>query len=313
MANCISPFLEHQGFLQLDGATATELEARGADIDDDLWSAKLLIDAPASFGELNFDYLEAGADMVVTATYQASVPGFLKAGLSRSEAERLMRLSVEVSTSARDRFWREAAHYEGRLKPLVAASLGPYGAYLADGSEYRGDYDASGPDVRVFHRERLALLADTDIDLVAFETIPSIAEAETLLDLLAEFSHLQACLSYSCRDPEHIAHGEAFSEAYHLAASSPQVVASGVNCLSPEWITSLLESIDPSRVPVMVYPNSGEGWNAAAHEWEGRVCKSFPVNEWYDRGARLIGGCCRTTVENIRSMREELESHVHAD
>jgi homocysteine S-methyltransferase len=294
--------------VQLDGATATELEARGANIDHDLWSAKILMDDPVALGGLNEEYLHAGADLVVTATYQASIGGFLKAGLGREKAVELFHLAAEISIRARDRFWAVAENRAGRMKPLVAASLGPYGACLADGSEYRGDYGVDDSELQAFHRERLQLLADSAVDLLAFETVPSLQEAVAILQVLSEFPHLPACLSFSCRDESRVSHGEPFIQAYGLTCEHPQVVAAGMNCLSPALVAPLLDSIDAGRLPVMVYPNSGESWNASAHSWEGQICGEFPVREWYDRGARLFGGCCRTTVQDISHMREQLET-----
>ena len=185
MMNPITPFIERQGALVLDGGLATELERRGADLSDVLWSARLLADDPALIRQVHLDYYWAGADCCTSASYQATVPGFMARGLSDGDARALIRRSVTLAAEARDAFWAAGPHRR-RLRPLVAASVGPYGAYLADGSEYIGDYDLDEAGLLEFHRERWALLASSGADLLACETIPSFAEARALADLLAQ-------------------------------------------------------------------------------------------------------------------------------
>jgi homocysteine S-methyltransferase len=287
----------------LDGGLATELEQRGADLDHFLWSARLLSEGPGLIREVHEAYLEAGADVIATATYQASLGGFSRAGFSAQEAERLMRHSVELALEARERFWSVRENRIGRSEPLIAASIGPYGAALHDGSEYHGNYDVSRGVLLDFHRSRLDILADTDADLLALETIPSRMEAALLLVLLPEYPGNMAWLSFSCRDGERVSHGEPFSECAALADSVEQVIAVGINCTPPQYVSALLGSASEVRAPRIVYPNSGEHWIAAENRWAGQECNVFPVDEWYALGARLFGGCCRTGPEDIRRMR----------
>lgn len=306
MADLIESLIRQQGFVVLDGGLATELEKRGADLDHFLWSARLLAEAPELIGQVHQDYLAAGADVIATATYQASYGGFQRAGFDRAEAERLMRLSVELAVQARERFCSSSENREDRLPPLIAASMGPYGACLHDGSEYHGNYDIGRQALLEFHRPRMDLLAETAADLFAFETIPSREEAEVLIELMGDYPDLQAWLGFSCRDGQHVSHGELFADCAALADASGQIVAVGINCTPPQYVTALLESARSVRTPLVVYPNSGEHWVAQDNRWAGQECGVFPVSDWYARGARLIGGCCRTGPEDIRSIRAEL-------
>ena len=306
MRNPLQTYLDQQRFIVLDGGLATELEARGADLDHFLWSARLLAAAPELLRSVHYDYLVAGADVIATATYQASFGGFARAGLGRAEAERLMRLSVDLALQARDEFWSREEQHQGRLWPLVAASIGPYGACRHDGSEYHGNYGVGARELREFHRERMDVLADTPVDLFAFETIPSRLEAEALLEVLTEHPGRCAWLSFSCRDGSHISHGETFADCAALADGSDQIGAVGVNCTAPQHIDSLLDSVQALHTPRVVYPNSGEHWVAGENRWAGRGCGGLTAGEWYRRGARLIGGCCRTGPEDIRHVRAEL-------
>jgi len=290
----------------LDGGLATELEKHGADLDDDLWSAKMLIEAPELIRQVHSNFLNAGADVIATATYQASFEGFKNAGYSAGKAEQLMRLSVDLAVLAREAFWAETPLRHQRLKPLVAASIGPYGATLHDGSEYHGNYGLDKQQLIDFHRPRLKVLADTDADLFAFETIPSMLEAEALVELLSEFPEKHAWLSFSCRDGACVSHGEQFSDCINLAGRSGQVVAAGLNCTAPGFVASLLESVPQSPLPLLVYPNSGEQWNPDGNQWTGEHYQDIPVLEWYERGARILGGCCRVSTNAIANMRAEL-------
>ena len=311
-ANPLDLFLNRQRAIILDGALATELERRGADLRDALWSARLLVEQPALIEQLHSDYFAAGADVAITASYQATFPGFARRGIGAPEAAALMRLSVELAQRARDRFWAEN-HDPARLRPLVAASVGPYGAYLHDGSEYRGDYGLGVAELMDFHRPRLAVLAASGADLLACETIPCRAEAEALVALLGEFPDVRAWLSFSCCDGAHVCHGEPFAECAALAAASPQVVAVGVNCTPPRYVEELLRAASALSAatdkPLLAYPNSGERWDAANACWvEGSGAGDFAAlaPRWAAAGARLLGGCCRTGPEEIHRMRAAL-------
>jgi homocysteine S-methyltransferase len=312
--NPLTPFLSANGVMILDGAMATELERRGADLRDSLWSAKVLIENPALIRHVHYDYFVAGADVATSASYQATFPGFARRGLGHDEAERLMRLSVELAREARDRFWADPAHRSGRVKPLVAASAGPYGAFLANGAEYTGDYGLTLDELVDFHRPRLEVLAASGAEILACETVPSLLEAEALVRLLAEFPTAKAWLSCSCGDGAHLCHGEPLSDVVGLANGCDQIVAVGVNCTSPQWIEALLAGVRPlAQKPLLVYPNRGEGWDPVAKCWiAGSGVEDFGAlaPRWYAAGARLIGGCCRTTPADIATMARALRDAI---
>ncbi len=308
--NPIAKALAEQDCLVLDGALATELERRGADLRDALWSAKLLIEAPEMIRRLHYDYLVAGADVVTTASYQATFEGFARRGLSRSDAADLMRLSVQLAAEARDEFWADEGRRRGRVRPLVAASIGPYGAFLADGSEYRGDYGLSEAELMDFHRPRMAVLAGAGADLLACETIPCLAEGRALARLLPEFPDVTAWLSFSCCDGEHVCHGERFAEVVAAVASGDQAAAVGVNCTPPQYVESLIGAARTATdKPIVVYPNSGEAWDAGAGCWvpgTGGTNFGAAACVWRAAGAQLIGGCCRSGPEDIAAIRAAL-------
>ncbi len=307
----LQPFLDRQGLVLLDGGLATELERRGFDLDDPLWSGRLVLEAPEAIEAVHEDYLEAGADVITSASYQLGFEGLGARGLDVAEAAEVMRRSVAIALRARDRFWARPASRAGRLRPLVAASIGPYGAVLADGSEYRGDYSLDRNRLRDFHRARLELLSDAGADLLAVETLPCRREAEAIVDLLAERPGPPAWLSFSCRDGRHLSSGEEFGDAVEAVAGAPRVLALGINCSAPRHLPSLL-SIAAGRcdLPLMAYPNRGERWDAAAGGWHpgegdavGTDELAVMARDWQTAGARLIGGCCRTGPEDIRAMR----------
>ena len=311
MHNPFTPFIQAHGVVILDGAMATELERRGADIADPLWSAKILLEAPELIRQVHYDYFAAGADVAITASYQASFAGFAARGLTRDEAAALMRLSVTLAQDARDAFWADPSNRAGRTRPLVAASVGPYGAFLADGSEYRGDYGLSRAELIAFHRPRLEVLLDAGPDLLACETIPCLAEAEALCRLLSEYPTVPAWLSFACCDDAHVCHGETLA-ACVAAADVPNVVAVGVNCTPPRYVEPLLRSVAGTTDKlILTYPNSGEQWDAAAKCWlpgTGVTAFAAPARLWYAAGARLIGGCCRTTPADVADMARVLRS-----
>ena len=302
--NPIESILNHHPAIVIDGALATELERRGYDLKDDLWSAKILIEQPEAIKQLHLDYLNAGADCVITASYQATIEGFMKRGLNEGEAVGLIQKSFQLATEVRDNFWSNESNRAGRSKPFVAASVGPYGAFLADGSEYRGNYGLTEQELMDFHRPRMKALIEAGAGMLACETIPSLIEAQALAKLLDEFPDIAAWFSFSARDDKHISEGQSFADCVHLLAKHPQIVAIGLNCTSPKYICSLIrEGKTRTDKPILVYPNLGEIYDSFTKDWDGHAAvESFgeEAKVWYEAGARLIGGCCRTTPEDIR-------------
>ena len=303
MTNPIASILDHQPALVIDGALATELERRGYDLKHDLWSAKILLEQPEAIQQIHYDYFKAGADCAITASYQATVAGFMKRGLNKEEAVALIQKSVKLAITARDEFWKDTVNRTGRSKPFVAASVGPYGAYLADGSEYRGNYGLTEQELMDFHRPRMKALIEAGADILACETIPCLIEAQAIAKLLREFSNTVAWISFSAHDEIHISEGQVFADCVKALEEYSQIVAIGINCTSPKYIPALVyKAMQVTHKPILVYPNSGEHYDATKSDWDGQpVYESFgeEAKEWYNAGARLIGGCCRTTPEDI--------------
>lgn len=304
--NAIEEILKHQRIAIIDGAMATELEARGCDLNDDLWSARVLLEQPELIRAVHLDYFNNGADIAITASYQATVDGFAKRGLSREQALDLIRKSVQLAQEARDEFWAKEENRVGRIRPLVAGSVGPYGAYLADGSEYRGDYILSEDELIAFHRPRIEALIASGADLLACETIPCGIEARALIRLLAEFPNMFAWFTFTAKDGEHISNGERIADIAAFLDGQPQAAAIGINCTSPLHIPSLVREIKQnSSKPIIVYPNSGEYYSAVTNTWHGETSSDkfgLQSKEWFENGATLIGGCCRTTPGHIHEV-----------
>ena len=308
--NPILDFLRRQPVMVLDGGLATALEARGCDLDDELWSAKILLEAPDLIREVHLDYLNAGADCIATASYQASLPGFRRRGLDDAVGSELLALSVRLALEARDLFWREPSNREGRIKPLVAASIGPYGAFLADGSEYTGRYGISDSELYEFHRIRWQILSQAGADLMACETIPTLREAEVLLRLIRETPEQWAWLSFSCRDGQHLNDGGRLLEAAEACDTEPRVAALGVNCTPPEFMNPLVDELRKGTdKPILVYPNSGEIYDASDKKWRSspsQIAWEDAAPTWVQRGASMVGGCCRVGPGRIREIRRWL-------
>ena len=307
----IAGWLAQHRHLVLDGALGTELVRRGADIADPLWSARLLIENPALIREVHLDYFRAGADVATTATYQATFEGFARRGIGHDEATRLMRLAVTVAIEARDRFWQDAQRdpkFASRARPLVAASIGPYGAMLADGAEYRGRYGLTEAQLMDFHRPRLRLLAASGADLLACETVPCLVEAVALARLLDETAGTEAWISFSCRDGETVSEGQPFADCVAALDRFGAVAAIGINCTAPRHVDSLVRIAAANTAkPIVAYPNSGETYDAAHAAWHGAAqpggeALATAALRWSAAGARLIGGCCRTTPADISAL-----------
>lgn len=290
------------GAVVLDGGMSNQLESAGHDLSDELWSARLLAERPEAIIEAHLAYFEAGASVAITSSYQATFEGFAKRGIDRQEAARLLTLSVELAREAARR-----AQGKGATHPLwVAASVGPYGAMLADGSEYRGRYGLSVQELERFHRPRLEVLAAAAPDVLALETVPDADEAEALLRALRGLG-VPAWLSYSITGA-HTRAGQPLEEAFALAADADEVIAVGVNCCAPEDVDAAVAiAARVTGKPGVVYPNSGEAWDAEARAWKGR--SSFLTEQvlgWHESGARLIGGCCRVGPEAVASIARTL-------
>jgi homocysteine S-methyltransferase len=290
----------------IDGGLATQLEALGCDIGNALWSASLLQTNPEAIVQAIRAYLDVGAECVATATYQASREGFATLGLSGDEANELMSLSVDLAVRARDEFL--AANPDTDYVPFIAASVGPYGAMLHDGSEYQGKYGVSAATLREFHEARLNLFDESEADILALETIPSRLEAEVLAELLSDCD-TPAWISFSCGDDTHISDGTPITEVVAPFNDHPTVIAVGVNCTPPQFVPELVRKVRAAAPAksVIAYPNSGEVYDAESGSWSGTVtpgdCATAAL-AWIEAGASIVGGCCRMGPEHIRAIRD---------
>lgn len=304
--NPVEQILQEFPMLILDGAMATELENYGCNLNDSLWSAKVLMESPQLIKQVHIDYFKAGADCAITASYQATVEGYKQKGLSESEATELIKESVRIATNARDEFWQSVDNQTNRPKPLVAASVGPYGAYLADGSEYRGNYSLSEDELVNFHRNRIQALVEAGADILACETIPCLVEAKAIVTVLKEFPGVYAWISFSAKDELHISDGERVADCVKWLDAQHQVAAIGINCTSPIYISSLIKEIQAQTTkPIVVYPNSGEVYDPTSKTWGATSAEgSFGANaqHWYEAGAKLIGGCCKSKPSDIEAI-----------
>lgn len=284
--------------LLLDGGLGTMLETRGHDLAGALWSAGVLIDAPGDIREVHAEFVAAGAQVVTTASYQIGYDNLGAAGYDEAAVDGLLARSVRLA--------REAA--DGRAR--VAASVGPFGAVRADGSEYTGDYGLSVAELTRWHRRRIRVLADAAPDLLAIETIASPAEVDAVvaaLDGVGVPAWIALSAASTAFDPAGIA------SALAVAASGAEVVAVGANCCPPELIPAVLSHV-PAGVAAVVYPNSGERWDAASRTWRGEPGSAFAaVEDWVDAGARLVGGCCRTTPADIAALAARLAGRGDSD
>lgn len=304
--NPIANILNNYPIMITDGAMATELENYGCNLLDPLWSATVLTSNPELIKQVHLDYFEAGADCAITATYQATVDGFMNKGFSEEDAKNLIKKAVTLAVDARNQFWSNIQNKTSRPKPFVAGSVGPFGASLADGSEYSGKYDKSKGDLLDFHRERFQLLIDAGADLLACETIPSIMEAEVLAELLQEFPDINAWITFSARDDVHINDGNKISDCVALLKDHAQIAAIGINCTSPYYVENLIRDIKKGTdKPIIVYPNLGEVYNPTTKTWhQDSAIDQFNTftKQWYQAGATIIGGCCRTTPKDIADL-----------
>ncbi|OQP82315.1 homocysteine S-methyltransferase [Xanthomonas phaseoli pv. syngonii LMG 9055] len=300
-----SQVLQHDRYVVLDGALATELEQRGCDLNDALWSARVLMEQPELIYQVHRDYFAAGAQCAITASYQATPLGFAARGLDLAQSQALIARSVHLAAQAR------ADHLQLRpdAAPLwVAGSVGPYGAYLADGSEYRGDYVLPIEQLMDFHRPRIAALAEAGVDLLACETLPSASEIVALRQLLQhEFPQLHAWFSFTLRDAAHLSDGTPLAQVVPALDACAQAIAVGINCIALDQASAALHRLAAlTALPLVVYPNSGEHYDASDKRWHAGQAAALTLADqhahWLAAGARLIGGCCRTAPRDIAAL-----------
>lgn len=299
--------------LVMDGPMGTELETRGYDVNDKLWSAKFLNEDPGAIEQIHYDYMEAGADIVTCASYQASLPGFMEAGYTEAEAEELIARSIELVIHARDRYMKNGGDRNSRPMPLAAGDVGPYGAYLADGSEYTGTYELTEEEYRDFHLRRMQILKKAGAEIFAVETCPRLDEALACAHMLEEMES-DYWISFTFRNEHEISEGRDIAEVTEALTGLPHLKAVGVNCTPPQYVEAIIRGFrDHTDLPICCYPNSGEVYDGITKTWHGSpdgICFQDRIQTWLDAGASLIGGCCRTRPDDIREVARKMHKRI---
>jgi Homocysteine/selenocysteine methylase (S-methylmethionine-dependent) len=299
--NPIKTLLEQKKHIVIDGALASELQRRGCDLNDSLWSAKVLIEQPELIQQVHYDYFVAGADCAITASYQATPMGFAPKGIELEESIKLIKTSVKLAQQAKMQYLNDIKQDKTLL---IAGSVGPYGAYLANGSEYTGDYQLSESEFIAFHKDRVTALIDANVDILACETMPSFLEIKALAKLIQQFPMVNCWFSLTLKDQKHISDGTPLTEVIEYLNSIEQIVSVGINCIALEKVTPALEVLSKlTSKPLIVYPNSGEQYDPTTKQWHKNhhhnCTFANQLDTWIKLGAKLIGGCCQTTPEDI--------------
>ena len=299
--NPIKTLLEQKKHIVIDGALASELQRRGCDLNDSLWSAKVLIEQPELIQQVHYDYFVAGADCAITASYQATPMGFAPKGIELEESIKLIKTSVKLAQQAKMQYLNDIKQDKALL---IAGSVGPYGAYLANGSEYTGDYQLSESEFIAFHKDRVAALIDAGVDILACETMPSFLEIKALAKLIQQFPMVNCWFSLTLKDQQHISDGTPLTEVIEYLNSIEQIVSVGINCIALEKVTPALEVLSKlTSKPLIVYPNSGEQYDPTTKQWhknhDHNCTFANQLDVWINLGAKLIGGCCQTTPDDI--------------
>ena len=302
--NALQNLIDRGGPIILDGGLATQLEAQGYDLNSSLWSAELLLNNPQAITDAHLAYLNAGAQIITSASYQASIQGLMSKGLSEDDAKKLINFSIELAEQAVESYLN--ANTESN-KPLIAASVGPYGAYLADGSEYKGNYGVSDKVLKAFHFERLKVLDQSNADILACETIPSYQEARILAEVLVDIQ-TPVWLSFSCCDGQHLNDETKIEKVLRLFKDHHKVMALGVNCTAPQYISELIQRIKSAALnkTIIIYPNSGEIYDAISKTWQSiadPIDYAQAAKAWHNQGAQIIGGCCRIGPRQIKELK----------
>ncbi len=312
MRQDLTTILTESQLLITDGAAGTHLESMGCDLNDELWTAKVLKESPQLIKQLHRDYFQAGSDFGVTVSYQATIEGYINKGLTRAEAIDLIKASASLLLEARDEWWKEEGQSDNRRYPITAASIGPYGAFLADGSEYRGDYELSKDELKKFHKDRIEILWDQGVDLIAAETIPRLDEALVIAEIVQELN-AKCWITFSAQNESQICNGQDISECIRALEAFDCVVAVGVNCTAPQFIGGLIEKINSvTDKPIVVYGNLGNSYDPNSKTWcehdkDGATSYLNYAQQWKNLGARIIGGCCGTTPNEIKQIFSEVD------
>ncbi|MGX7328466.1 homocysteine S-methyltransferase [Enterococcus bulliens] len=303
----IETFLQEQDVMLIDGSMSLGLEEQGLDLNDPLWTAKALMHDQEKVIAVHQAYFEAGANIAITNSYQATIAGFEKLGIQKEQGRQLIKQTVELAKQARTR--ASVSH-----PMFVAGSVGPYGAYLADGSEYRGNYGKTKEELKVFHKERMDLLIEAGADLLACETMPDHIEIEALLELLAESDSIKAWVTMTLKDATHLSDGTPLAIIQKKLEASPYVLGYGINCVQPDLVSPTLMALAKlsEHKPFVTYPNSGAVYDPVTKTWthahQTEQMFTTEAKKWHELGCRFIGGCCCTSTREIKWLTQTFRS-----
>ncbi len=302
----LADLIARNGSVVIDGAMSTALEALGCNLNDSLWSARVLMDEPDKIRQVHYDYFAAGANVAITASYQATQKGFQERGISEEKAFDLVMHSVTLAREAKDQFLSEHPDTDTNSL-LISGAVGPYGAYLANGAEYTGAYELTPQEFYDFHILRMRALKQAGADFFAIETQAKLSEVKVILDMLTELD-MAAWVTFTLKDSTHIADGTPIEEVARLCGQHPLVDALGLNCVKRELVTDALTAMrQETDKPLIVYPNSGETYDATTKTWHtpvGSAGWGDFVHRWKSLGAVCLGGCCRTLPRDIVQIAE---------
>ncbi|MGV2875897.1 homocysteine S-methyltransferase [Macrococcus capreoli] len=282
-----------QDITLLDGGFGTTVEAYGYDVKHELWSTHLIKEHPEAILKVHQAFVNNGAEIILTNTYQGAVQSFLNTGYTEREAEGYLQAAVEL------------AHQSVSSNVLVAASLGPYGAMLGNGSEYTGAYQVRQSDYIEYHMQRLNILIEAGIRVFAFETIPNIEEVKAVKALLEDYPDIEAWLSVTLKDSAHLSDGTPIEEVIEVVNGIDNVHAFGVNCTSVKVIDGAVERLLAlSEKAIILYPNGGRKYDAVEKVWidQDDISLIEATVKWKQLGVKIIGGCCQVGPEEIGAL-----------
>lgn len=289
-------WINEQDIVILDGSMSRLLEEQGLEINHRLWTALALVEQPEAIYQVHKQYFDAGANVAITASYQATVKSFEDVGYSEKQAIACIERSVTLAKKAKQ-------DSKGGQAKWIAGSIGPYGAYLSDGSEYTGAYQISDYELKDFHEERIKALIASGVDVLAIETIPRLDELRVILNIIAVIN-FPVWVSISLKDTAHLANGDSLADFQQLVEQDQNVIAYGINCVSPQLVAPVIENLSVAATkPLVAYPNSGAIFDAVTKTWSEEISVeqvfSTDARCWHQKGAKLIGGCCCSTEHDI--------------
>lgn len=331
-------FLEKR-HLVLDGALGTQLESiipNDSEIqpkNDPLWSTKVLMTQPKLIERIHYQYLQSGSDIIMTSTYQASCAGLIKyANSYTDEVAHVWERSVDMANNAIRRHKLENNTKPIRNRdPIICGSVGPYGAFLANGAEYTGEYGMiSNEELEKHHFKLLQfLILHPDVKLIAIETIPNFREFKVLVNLLTKLLSLHGpnqkfYLSINVRNESEMCDGTPVEKVMNylnfkmktMGILQRNIFAIGYNCVDYHLVTSLIDNLtmfNEFHIPMIVYPNLGYVYSTKHEEYiayQDTNELELMILDWLKRGVKIIGGCCGSGPQEIEKISEVVNNYT---